>query len=129
MIKGFKEFMMRGNVIELAVAVVMGAAMTALVGSFGTAFLNPLIKLVTGGGEVGGEFTVNGVVFPYGVFLNGILVFFLTGLAVYFVVVLPMNKLRERFAPPVDEVDEVHAVAEIEVLQEIRDLLRQQSRS
>jgi len=126
MIKGFKDFLMRGNIVELAVAFVMGAAMTALVTSFGTAFLNPLITLVTGGVEVGGEFTVNGVVFPYGVFLNGILVFFLTALAVYFVVVMPMNKLRERFAPP--EVDEVHAVAEIEVLQEIRDLLRQQSR-
>lgn len=128
MIKGFKEFMMRGNVVELAVAVVMGAAMTALVASFGAAFLNPLITLVTGGTEVGGEFRVNGVVFPYGVFLNGVLVFFLTALAVYFVIVLPMNKLRERFAPVVEEVDEVHAVAEIEVLQEIRDLLREQSR-
>ncbi|MFC3491108.1 large conductance mechanosensitive channel protein MscL [Glycomyces rhizosphaerae] len=128
MIKGFKDFLMRGNVVELAVAVVMGAAMTALVASFGTAFLNPLITLFTGGAEVGGEFTVNGVVFPYGVFLNGVLVFFLTALAVYFVVVLPMNKLRERFAPKAEEVDEVHAVAEIEVLQEIRDLLRQQSR-
>jgi large conductance mechanosensitive channel len=129
MIKGFKEFMMRGNVVELAVAVVMGAAMTALVASFSAAFLDPLITLATGGAEVGGEFTVNGVVFPYGVFLNGILVFFLTALAVYFVIVMPMNKLRERFAPAVEEVDEVHAEAEIEVLQEIRDLLREQSRS
>lgn len=126
MIKGFKEFLMRGNVVELAVAVVMGAAMTALVGSFGDAFLNPLITLVTGGAEVGGEFKVNGVVFPYGVFLNGLLVFFLTALAVYFVIVLPMNKLRERFAPTAEEVDEVHAEAEIQVLQEIRDLLREQ---
>lgn len=127
MIKGFKDFLMRGNVVELAVAVVMGAAMTALVTSFGDAFLNPLITLVTGGAEVGGEFTVNGVVFPYGVFLNGLLVFFLTALAVYFVIVLPMNKLRERFAPVAEEVDEVHAEAEIEVLQEIRDLLRAQN--
>jgi large conductance mechanosensitive channel len=126
MIKGFKDFLMRGNVVELAVAVVMGAAMTALVASFGAAFLDPLITLVTGGAKVGGQFTVNGVVFPYGVFLNGMLVFFLTALAVYFVVVLPMNKLRERFAPTVEEVDEVHAQAEIEVLQEIRDLLREQ---
>lgn len=127
MIKGFKDFLMRGNVVELAVAVVMGAAMTALVASFGDAFLNPLITLVTGGVEVGGEFTVNGVVFPYGVFLNGVLVFFLTAVAVYFVIVMPMNKLRERFAPVVEEVDEVHAEAEIEVLREIRDLLRQQN--
>ncbi len=128
MIKGFKDFLMRGNVVELAVAVVMGVAMTALVDSFGAAFLNPLIALVTGGGEIGGSFTVNGVEFPYGVFLNGIFVFFLTALAVYFVIVLPMNKIRERLAPPVEEVDEVHALAEIEVLLEIRDLLREQRR-
>lgn len=122
MIKGFKEFLMRGNVIELAVAVVMGAAMTALVGSFGEAFLNPLIKLVTGGGEVGGSFTVNGVEFPYGVFLNGILVFFLTAVAVYFVVVYPMNKLMERFGPK-NELSEELEAAEVVLLQEIRDLL------
>lgn len=129
MIKGFKDFLMRGNVVELAVAVVMGAAMTALVASFGEAFLTPLITLVTGGAEVGGSFEVNDVEFPYGVFLNGILVFCLTAVAVYFVIVMPMNKLRERFAPAAEEVDEVHAEAELEVLQEIRDLLRAQSRS
>ncbi|MEU6247520.1 large conductance mechanosensitive channel protein MscL [Glycomyces sp. NPDC047010] len=125
MIKGFKEFLMRGNVIELAVAVVMGAALTALVGSFGDAFLNPLITLVTGGGDVGGSFTVNGVVFPYGVFLNGILVFFLTAVAVYFVVVYPMNKLMERFGPK-NELSEELEAAEVVLLQEIRDLLREQ---
>ncbi|WP_344488428.1 large conductance mechanosensitive channel protein MscL [Glycomyces endophyticus] len=125
MIKGFKEFLMRGNVVELAVAVVMGAAMTALVASFGDAFLNPLITLVTGGGDVGGSFTVNGVEFPYGVFINGLLVFFLTALAVYFVIVLPMNKLRERFAPPEEAVVEELA-REVVVLEEIRDLLREQ---
>jgi large conductance mechanosensitive channel len=128
MIKGFKEFMMRGNVVELAVAVVMGAAMTALVGSFGEAFLNPLITLVTGGAEVGGSFSVYDVEFPYGVFLNGLLVFFLTALAVYFVVVLPINKFRERFMP-VEEVDEVHAANEVQLLTEIRDLLREQRQS
>ncbi|PRY57898.1 large conductance mechanosensitive channel protein MscL [Glycomyces artemisiae] len=125
MIKGFKEFLMRGNVIELAVAVVMGAAMTALVGSFGEAFLNPLIKLVTGGGEVGGSFTVNGVEFPYGVFVNGILVFFLTAVAVYFVVVYPMNRLMERFGPK-NELSEELEAAEVVLLQEIRDLLAEQ---
>ncbi|WP_112137931.1 large conductance mechanosensitive channel protein MscL [Glycomyces dulcitolivorans] len=125
MIKGFKDFLMRGNVVELAVAVVMGAAMTALVTSFGDAFLNPLITLVTGGGDVGGSFTVNGVVFPYGVFINGLLVFFLTALAVYFVIVLPMNKLRERFMDHDDVTEELQA-SEVVLLQEIRDLLREQ---
>ncbi|RRS00125.1 large conductance mechanosensitive channel protein MscL [Glycomyces terrestris] len=128
MIKGFKDFLMRGNVVELAVAVVMGAAMTALVTSFGDAFLNPLITLVTGGAEVGGSFTVNGVEFPYGVFLNGLLVFFLTALAVYFVIVLPMNKLRERFRDH-QEVEEELQASEVVLLQEIRDLLREQRQS
>ncbi|MEU6858891.1 large conductance mechanosensitive channel protein MscL [Glycomyces sp. NPDC046736] len=128
MIKGFKEFLMRGNVVELAVAVVMGAAMTALVGSFGDAFLNPLITLVTGGAEVGGSFTVNGVEFPYGVFLNGILVFFLTSVAVYFVIVMPMNKLRERFMSSTEEAEVVRE-EQVVLLEEIRDLLRQRNQS
>lgn len=127
MIKGFKEFLMRGNVVELAVAVVMGAAMTALVASFGDAFLNPLITLVTGGAEVGGSFTVNGVEFPYGVFLNGLLVFFLTALAVYFVIVMPMNKLRERFMSDEEEAEVVRE-EQVVLLEQIRDLLREQQR-
>ncbi|HEX2144625.1 MAG TPA: large conductance mechanosensitive channel protein MscL [Glycomyces sp.] len=127
MIKGFKEFLMRGNVVELAVAVVMGAAMTALVGSFGDAFLNPLITLVTGGAEVGGSFTVNGVEFPYGVFLNGILVFFLTAVAVYFVIVLPMNKLRDRFMSSDEEAEAVRE-EQVVLLEQIRDELRAQRR-
>jgi len=127
MIKGFKEFLMRGNVVELAVAVVMGAAMTALVASFGEAFLNPLITLVTGGAQVGGSFTVNGVEFPYGVFLNGILVFFLTALAVYFVIVMPMNKIRDRFMSSEEEAEVVRE-EQVVLLEQIRDELRLQRR-
>ncbi|WP_199037023.1 large conductance mechanosensitive channel protein MscL [Glycomyces salinus] len=124
MIQGFKDFLMRGNVVELAVAVVMGAALTALVASFGEAFLNPLITLVTGGAEMGGSFTVNDVEFPYGAFINGLLVFFLTALAVYFVIVLPFNKLRERIMTPAEE-EKVEREEQIVLLEEIRDLLRQ----
>jgi large conductance mechanosensitive channel len=127
MIKGFKEFLMRGNVVELAVAVVMGAALTALVASFGAAFLNPLITLVTGGAEVGGSFTVNGVEFPYGVFVNGLLVFFLTSVAVYFVIVMPMNKLRDRFMSTEEEAEVVRE-EQVVLLEQIRDLLREQHR-
>lgn len=124
MIQGFKEFMMRGNVVELAVAVVMGAAMTALVASFGDAFINPLITLVTGGAEIGGSFTVNDVEFPYGAFLNGLVVFLLTAVAVYFVIVIPFNKLRERIMT-VEEEAKVEREEQIVLLEEIRDLLRQ----
>ncbi|GAB3999170.1 large conductance mechanosensitive channel protein MscL [Glycomyces albus] len=115
---------MRGNVVELAVAVVMGAALTALVASFGEAFLNPLITLVTGGADMGGTFTINEVEFPYGAFINGLLVFFLTALAVYFVIVLPFNKLRERIMTPAEE-EKVEREEQIVLLEEIRDLLRQ----
>lgn len=122
MFKGFRDFVMRGNVIELAVAVVMGAAMGALVTSFTTAFINPLIKLFTGGGEMGGEFIVNGVTFPYSVFINGLITFILTAAAVYFVIVLPMNKLSERLKwaekPTPAEAEE------IVLLRQIRDALQ-----
>ena len=123
MIKGFKEFLMRGNVVELAVAVVMGAALTALVASFGEAFLDPLITLVTGGSEIGGSFTVNGVEFPYGAFLNGLLVFILTAASVYFVIVVPFNRIKDRIMPSAEE--EVERDERVVLLEEIRDLLRQ----
>ncbi len=123
MIQGFKDFLLRGNVVELAVAVVMGAALAALVDSFGEAFLNPLITLATGGVEVGGGFTVNGVEFPYGEFINGLLVFFLTALAVYFVIVLPFNKLRERLMTDREE-EQVEREEQLVLLEQIRDALR-----
>ena len=64
--KGFKDFLLRGNVVELAVAVVIGAAFTALVSSFTSSFLTPLIGLLGGGGDAGGTATVNGQVFTWG---------------------------------------------------------------
>lgn len=112
---------MRGNVVELAVAVVMGAAMSALVASFTSAFIEPLIKLVTGGGQVGGEFVINDVVFEYSLFINGLITFLLTAAAVYFVIVLPMNKLSERLGLTKEEEE---VAEEITLLREIRDELR-----
>ncbi|GAA4900367.1 large conductance mechanosensitive channel [Stackebrandtia albiflava] len=123
MLRGFKDFLMRGNVVELAVAVVMGAALTALVTSLTTAFIEPLIKLVTGGAQVGGEFTVNGVVFPYSVFVNGVITFFLTAAAVYFVIVLPMNKIMERLKKKEEEPTPAEA-EEIALLRQILTELR-----
>lgn len=96
MIKGFKEFIMRGNVIDLAVGVVIGAAFGALVTQLTASFIDPLIKLIGGGGELAGTFTVDGVVFDYGAFINAVITFLLTAAAIYFLVVLPYNTLRER---------------------------------
>lgn len=96
MIKGFKEFIMRGNVIDLAVGVVIGAAFNALVTQLTASFLEPLIGLLLGGGVEGGTFTVNDQVFDVGAFINAVITFLLTAAALYFLVVVPFNHLRER---------------------------------
>ena len=124
MIKGFKDFLLRGNVVELAVAVVIGAAFTGLVGSFTESFLEPLIGLVGGGGVDGGTVVVDGQRFTWGAFLNALITFALTAAVVYFVVVLPMKALAERRRPG-EEAGPV-APTQVELLVEIRDLLRAQ---
>ena len=96
MIKGFKEFIMRGNVVDLAVGVAIGAAFNSLVSQMTASFIEPLVKLVGGGGVEGGTFTVDGVVFNWGAFVNAVIAFLITAAAIYFVVVVPMNHLRER---------------------------------
>ena len=124
MLKGFKDFLLRGNVVDLAVAVVVGAAYTAVVTSFPESFQRPLIGLVGGGGAAGGSFEVNGQVFAWGDFLNSLITFALTAAVVYFAVVLPMKLLIERRMRG-DEPGPV-APTEVELLAEIRDLLRAQ---
>jgi large conductance mechanosensitive channel len=101
MIKGFKEFIMRGNVVDLAVGVVIGAAFGALVTQLTASFIDPLIQLIGGGGELGGAIVINEgtpdqVVFDYGAFINAVITFLLTAAAIYFLVVAPYNHLRER---------------------------------
>src|SRR5215212_3327250 len=76
--KGFKDFLLRGNVVELAVAVVIGAAFTALVSQFTASFLEPLIALVGGGGLDGGTFTINDQVFDWAAFVNAVITFVIT---------------------------------------------------
>ena len=95
-IKGFKEFLLRGNVIDLAVAVVIGTAFTAVVTAFANDFLTPLVALVGGGGKLGGTFTVHGQVFRWGAFVSAVITFAVTAAVVYFVVVLPMQALLDR---------------------------------
>jgi large conductance mechanosensitive channel len=119
---GFKDFISRGNVIDLAVGVVIGAAFNGLVTTFTTSFLQPLIKLLAGGREVSGEWHVRDVVFNWSAFLNALIAFLLTAMALYYVVVLPANKIAERRAR--GEEPEPKAPAEdIRLLTEIRDAL------
>lgn len=122
MLKGFKDFLLRGNIVELAIAVVIGTAFTALVTSFTTSFLEPLIGLLGGGGVQGGTATVNGQVFTWGSFLNAVITFVLTAAVLYFLVMVPMKRIMERRKR--GEEPGPAEPTEVALLVEIRDLLR-----
>lgn len=124
MLKGFKDFILRGNVIDLAVAVVIGVAFTALVAAFTDALIKPIIGLILGGGVHGGEITINGQVFNFGLLVNAAIAFLITAAVVYFIFVLPMSKFRDKFGKSEAEVT---ASEEVDLLREIRDSLRSQS--
>ena len=99
MFKGFKQFMLRGNVIDLAVAVVIGAAFGAVVTAFVTNILNPLIAAIIGKPDFSAfSVSVNGGVIAYGLFLNALISFLLIGAGVYFFMVAPMNAWKARQA-------------------------------
>lgn len=125
--QGFKDFIMRGNVVDLAVGIVIGAAFTAVVSSFTDGFIKPLIQLMSGGTGVGaGKWIVRGVPFDYAAFINAIITFLITAAVLYFFVVFPLNALAERRRrgeePPPKAPSE-----EIVLLTEIRDALRNQA--
>ncbi|WTW95692.1 large conductance mechanosensitive channel protein MscL [Streptomycetaceae bacterium NBC_01309] len=98
MLKGFRSFLLRGNVVDLAVGIVIGAAFTAVVTGFVAAFLTPLIGVATGAvGDFSKQtFTVGDTDFPYGAFLNALIGFVLVAAVIYFVVVMPVTKLQAR---------------------------------
>ena len=99
MIKGLRDFILRGNVIDLAVAVVIGAAFGAVVTAFVTDIITPLIAAIFGQPDFSAlKFTINSSTFLYGSFINAVVSFLLIAAAIYFVVVVPMNKLAERRA-------------------------------
>jgi len=105
---GFKKFILKGNAIDLAVGVVIGAAFGAIVASFTTNLIQPLIKEVLGGGVNGGKVELSdGNFLNFGAVLNSIITFLITAAIVYFVFVLPMNTLRDRRARALDEPTEL----------------------
>jgi large conductance mechanosensitive channel len=126
MLKGFRDFIMRGNVIDLAVAFVIGAAFTALVQAFVKGLIDPIVRIAMGGSadNLGGTITVSGQVIDFGLIINAIITFLITAAVVYFVFVAPMNAYRKRTAKPAEEAPEAEEVA---LLREIRDALRQQA--
>lgn len=130
MLKGFKDFILRGNVIDLAVAVVIGAAFGAIVTAFTSAIINPLVaaaggadspglgfQLRTGGGET--------TFVNFGLVITAAINFLIVAAVVYFILVLPMNKLKERRERGIEKGPS--EPTDVELLKEIRDLLAGQA--
>ena len=132
MLKGFREFIMRGNVVDLAVAVVIGAAFGAVVDALVKDILTPLIAAIAGKHDFSSlTFTIHSSTFRYGDLINSVISFLLIAVAIYFFVVAPMNKLAElrarRMVEGQEAADEAEAKAEeVVVLEQIRDLLSAQ---
>jgi large conductance mechanosensitive channel len=100
MLKEFRDFVLRGNVVELAVAVVIGAAFGALVTAFVADFVTPLIAAVGGQPDFSRlTFTINGSVFRYGDFINKVIAFLIIAAVVFFFIVRPLNALMARLKP------------------------------
>lgn len=138
MIKGFKEFITRGNVVDLAVGVVIGAAFTTVVNSLVDGIINPIIAAIFGKPDLSHvlTWTLNNAGTPadpsddailsIGLVLTALINFLLVAIAIYFFIVLPLNKLAERRKG--DETVEAAGPTEIELLTEIRDALRGSSK-
>jgi large conductance mechanosensitive channel len=105
MIKEFRDFLMRGNLVELAVAFVMGLAFAALINSFVNDLIMPVIAMIIGKPDFSGlTFTINDAVFRYGAFITALITFVSTAAAIFFFVVRPINALSTRFQEPEEEV-------------------------
>lgn len=132
MIRGFRDFIMRGNVIDLAVAVVIGGAFTAIVNAIVSSVINPLVALFyqpNADGVAGPTLTGiygQSVPFPLGDLISAVISFFAVALVVYLVFVVPMNKWKERQAAKAGVVEKAAPLpTEQELLIQIRDLLEQ----
>ncbi|MEU8514277.1 large conductance mechanosensitive channel protein MscL [Kitasatospora sp. NPDC048722] len=133
--KGFKEFLLRGNVVELAVAVVIGAAFTNIVNAFVKGVINPIVGVfgtkdltsysscLKGPCEVSPNGDgVSGILILWGSVLSAALQFLITAAVVYFVLIIPMNRMAARRKPLAEEMAEAEA-KEVQLLTEIRDAL------
>ena len=128
----FKEFALKGNVMDMAIGVIIGAAFGSIVSALTDNFINPLIAAITGGAEkdengvmqlVGGKFTVNGVDFNYGAFLSAVLNFLIIALILFCLIkavnkAMAVGKKKEEEKPAEPPKEEV-------LLTEIRDLLKE----
>lgn len=122
MIQEFRAFLLRGNLVDLAVAVVIGTAFTAVVKSLTDNLITPLIAAIGGQPDFSElSFSISGTEFFYGLFLNAVIAFLIVAAVVFFLVVKPVNAMLAR----VDrEPDEQEPEPQLAVLEEIRDLLK-----
>ena len=127
---GFKEFILRGSVLDLAIGIVIGAAFAKLVDSLVYNFISPLIGMIFGEPNFSQALilTINTAQFRFGAILTEIINVIAIGAAIYFIVVLPMNKIQERRNANIAVVPE-EPTPDVALLAEIRDLLAQQNGS
>jgi large conductance mechanosensitive channel len=120
-LKEFRDFLLKGNILELAVAIIMGIAFGLVVKSLVDNLITPIIGMI-GGVDLSGEtFTINGSVFRYGQFINDVIYFVLVAAAVFFLVLKPANAIMARMRKPEELAPD--APTETALLMEIRDLL------
>lgn len=133
MLQGFKEFITRGNVLDLAVAVVIGAAFSGVISGLVDGFIMPLIGWLVGAPDFSGiAFSVpnwrgESTVFQIGLFIQGLIMFLLIASAIYFFVITPVKKLMEMRKTAEEDAVEEALAEEVVLLTEIRDLLRSQA--
>jgi large conductance mechanosensitive channel len=120
-LKEFRDFLMKGNLVELAVAIVLGIAFGLVIKSLVDNLITPIIGMVGGVDFSSETFSINGSTFRYGQFINDLITFVLTAAAVFFVIVKPVNTIMARIRKP--EELEPDAPTETALLIEIRDLL------
>ena len=129
MIKEFRDFILRGNVVDLAVAVILGAAFGTVVTAFASSFITPLIAAMGGKPDFGDLlFRINGAAFTYGQFLNALIAFLIIAAVIFFLVVRPMNTVMARIKRDDEPASDAPA-EDVVLLTEIRDLLREQRAS
>lgn len=130
LLQGYKDFILRGNVLDLAIGIVIGAAFGALVDSLVNNFISPLVAMFFGKPDFSSVLilTINNAQFKFGAILTELVNFLIIGVAIYFVVILPMNKLQERRKAGLETTSEDPS-ADVALLTEIRDLLAQQNDS
>ena len=122
MLKEFKEFISRGNVLDLAVGVIIGSAFTAIVNSLVTNLINPFIGLFLGKIDLSDlQLAIGGTTFKFGILLNAVINFLIIAFVV-FLIVKAVNKVMPKKVE--EEVEDAGPEPEIELLSEIRDLLK-----